>query len=185
MARVRTRICGFLALVGALGAAATVAAQADLSAPVFAADALVAPGALANPACQAAQRYTQFIALGRADLIGGLFSAGAVYYGAGDDPLQGVAAIADFYALLIARSQPRGSNIKTLVPAGAHDCYMELSGSLKDYRPGASGQQSVQPLPGAIDRFTVDDQGKVTRLYIFFRPQTFELLKAAVTKPAR
>ena len=169
-------ICGVLAAI----AAGPAFGQPDLADPVFAADALVAPGARENTACRAAQHYTQNVAARRPDLIGAMFTEGAIYYGAGDEPILGAPAIGQFYTLLMERSAPKQAKIVTLVPAGDHDCYMELMGSLRDYRAGATGQENLQPLPGAIDRFTTDDQGKVIQLYIFFRPTTFQLLKAAV-----
>jgi hypothetical protein len=166
------------AIIGLIGIAAVVglnpAAFAQPSAAanddkLFVARALEPAGARQNLACQAAMRYSALIEQSRYDEVGSLFAEDAIYAGPNDEPMHGAKRIGAFYKIFLTNAKPR-SKIATLVPAGSHDCYMELLGTSNGY---------TMPAPGALDRFTTNDAGKVTRLSIFFRPKTAQALMSA------
>jgi hypothetical protein len=136
---------------------------------LFIKGALEPPGARQSLACRAAMRYTELIEQHRYDAVGGIFAPDASYSGPNDTPIIGAKAIGEFYKIFLGNAKPR-TKIATLVPAGSHDCYMELLGTSNGY---------TMPAPGAIDRFTTDDAGKVTKLSIFFRPKTAQGLMSA------
>jgi hypothetical protein len=154
-----------LAAVAGLSPAYSQLSQNDL----FIKGALEPPGARLNPACRAAMRYTELIEQHRYDAVGGIFAADASYSGPNDDPIRGAKAIGDFYKIFLGNAKPQ-TKIATLVPAGQHDCYMELLGSSNGY---------TMPEPGALDRFTTNAAGQVTKLSIFFRPKTAQGLMSA------
>ena len=136
---------------------------------LFAPDALVPRGAERNLACKAAERYSDLISNRHYDQIGSIFARDSVYYGPNDDPIRGPEKIGTFYRIFLGNAKPH-TRIASLIPAGPHDCLMELIGISAGY---------VQLTPGAIDRFTSDDAGKVTRLYIYFRPKVAQALGPA------
>lgn len=138
-------------------------------AALFAPDALVPRGAERNLACKAGERYSDLISNRHYDRIGSIFARDSVYYGPNDDPIRGPEKIGTFYRIFLGNAKPR-TRIASLIPAGPHDCVMELIGISAGY---------VQVTPGAIDRFTTDDAGKVTRLYIYFRPKAAQALGPA------
>ncbi len=131
-------------------------------------DALIPAAALRHPACQAAKRYSDLITAGHYDLIGGLFSKDALYLGPVDQPIRGNDRIGAFYVAFMAGHKAQ-SHIASLAPAGRHDCYMEMQGSLDT------------DSPAVIDRFTTDDSGKVVRLCIYFRPDRAKALLPSAT----
>jgi hypothetical protein len=106
---------------------------------------------------------------GHYDQIGTLFANDAIYFGPNEKPLQGATKIGKFYEVFLSHAKPR-VRMASLVPAGPRDCFIELQGTTANF---------VQKTPGAIDHFTTDDAGKVTRLYIYFRPDTMRALGPA------
>jgi hypothetical protein len=136
---------------------------------LFIKGALEPAGDRQNLACRAGMLYSKLIEEKKYDAVGGIFADDAIYAGPNDDPMKGAKRIGEFYKIFLTNAKPR-SKIATLVPAGSHDCYMELIGTSNGY---------TMPSPGALDRFTTDDSGKVTQLTIFFRPRTAQGLMSA------
>ncbi len=135
----------------------------------FIAGALRPAGGDSNAACRAAQRYVELSDTGQYDKVGTLFADDATYFGPNEEVMQGGAKIGAFYAVFLANAKPN-VQMASMVPAGPHDCFIELQGTSANH---------VQKTPGAIDRFTTNDAGKVSRLYIWFRPDTARALGPA------
>jgi hypothetical protein len=135
----------------------------------FAAGALRPTGGDSNPACRAAARYVELSDTGQYDKVGTLFATNATYFGPNDEVMEGAAKIGAFYTVFLSNAKPH-VQMASMVPAGPHDCFIELQGTTANY---------LQKTPGAIDRFTTDETGKVSRLYIYFRPGTVRALGPA------
>lgn len=168
---------GFITIVtiGMFAHASGAVAQTapNESARLFVTGALRPPGADRNPACHVAREYVEFTNAGQPDKIGQLFADNAIYFGAREDAVEGAEKIRTFYAGLLSRAKPH-IQITSLVPAGPHDCYLGLQGTTVN-----SGQKPL----AAIDQFTLDAVGKISRLYTYYRPETFKALNAAATAP--
>lgn len=160
-----------LAAAAALACAAVSSAQTapDGSGGQFATGALKPVGGGNNPACRAARRYVELSDTGQYDKIGTLFADNAIYFGPNEEAMLGAGKIGAFYTVFLSHAKPH-VQVASLVPAGPHDCFIELQGTTANF---------VQKTPGAIDRFTTDETGKVSRLYIYFRPDTARALGPA------
>jgi hypothetical protein len=163
-----------LAMLAALamltcGIAASAQTSAEGPDARFAAAALRPAGSDSNSACRAAKRYVELSDTGQYDKVGTLFADDAIYFGPNEEALRGAAKIGAFYTMFLSHAKPH-VQMASLVPAGPHDCFIELQGLTAGF---------LQKTPGAIDRFTTDKSGKVTRLYIYFRPDTVRALGPA------
>jgi hypothetical protein len=165
----RNAIIGLIAVAAVAGPAAYSQQSASSDDELFVKGALEPAGARQNSACRAGMLYSKLIEEKNYDAVGGIFADDAVYSGPNDEPMKGAKRIGAFYKVFLTNAKPR-SKIATLVPAGSHDCYMELLGTSNGY---------AMPAPGALDRFTTDDAGKVIKLTIFFRPRTAQALMSA------
>jgi hypothetical protein len=153
----------------ACGIAASAQTAADGPDARFAAGGLRPAGSDSNPACRAAKRYVELTDTGQYDKVGTLFADDAIYFGPNEEAMQGATKIGAFYTIFLSHAKPH-VQMASLVPAGPHDCFIELQGLTAGF---------LQKTPGAIDRFTADNSGKVTRLYIYFRPDTVRALGPA------
>ncbi len=164
---------GLVALAAAATLTCTVAASAQTAADGpdvrFATGALRPAGSDSNPACRAARRYVELTDTGQYDKVGTLFADDAIYFGPNEEAMQGAAKIGAFYTIFLSHAKPH-VQMASLVPAGPHDCFIELQGVTANF---------LQKTPGAIDRFTTGKSGKVIRLYIYFRPDTVRALGPA------
>jgi hypothetical protein len=162
-----------VALAAATILTCTVVASAQTAAngpgTLFAPGALRPTGGDSNLACRAARRYVELTDSGQYDKVGTLFADDAIYFGPNEEAMQGAAKIGAFYTIFLSHAKPH-VQMASLVPAGPHDCFIELQGMTANF---------LQKTPGAIDRFTTDKSGKVTRLYIYFRPDTVRALGPA------
>jgi hypothetical protein len=167
--RIRS-VPGRLALL--LGLAVFAAGPGRAAAPAFDPDAgahwAVAPEFSARPAravpvagsaCEVANAYVTLVDSGRAPEVARLFAPDAIFLGPDDRVLNGREAIAGFYAKV-------PSLVSHAVPLSfmdrGHECIMELAVQ--------AGDSPDRYRLLAIDHFTVDAQGLVKQLVIYFRP---------------
>ncbi len=156
----------FIVIVFFGGIAATQPPTMSKDSADFTKNAVIVDGADRNPACLAAKRYRDLIAEGKYDQIGSLFSDNALYMGPADEQVRGAGKIGAFYKTFMALHKAT-SYVASLVPAGGHDCYMEMQGT------------TDTDSPAVVDRFTTDKAGKVVRLVVYFRPSRAKALEAA------
>ncbi len=130
-------------------------------------------GAASNGACAAPHQYVDLINTGKYDQIGGLFADDAVYMGPDGKTRYGSKEIGKFYISFLGALKPRVKPVSFM--QDGDNCVMELANENK-----LSGKYSLV----AIDHFTVDGQGKISRFIVYMRPGTHfqHTLKAALDK---
>jgi len=136
--------------------APTVLAQAQESPPSAVHK---ASGAMA--ACDVSREYVKLINAGQYASVGGLFADDAVYMGPDGKTRHGSKAIGEFYKQLLGNLRPQLRAASFFEQN--HDCVMEL-----ENRSKKSGKYAL----AAVDHFTIDPQGKISRFIVFLRPGT-------------
>jgi hypothetical protein len=112
----------------------------------------------AEHACDAAEEYVKLINNSKYDSVGGVFADDAVYMGPDGKTRHGSKEIGAFYSrfLPIFKPQLRASRFF----AQGNECMMELENK----------NQSGEFAPTAVDHFTVDAAGKVSKFIVYLRP---------------
>jgi hypothetical protein len=143
-------------------------ATAMLSAAVVVLWTAAAPAQGSSPAgsasytgdpCEVPREYIKLINGGSYDSVGGLFAADAVYMGPDGKTRHGSKQIGAFYSRFLPRLKPQLRAASFF--ASGNQCVMELEN--KNTR---SGKFSLT----AIDHFTIDSAGKVSRFVVYLRP---------------
>jgi hypothetical protein len=118
----------------------------------------VPPGA----ACRAAKAYVDAVQAGRYADVAKLYADDAVILGPMGKVISGRQAIDHFYGDVIAKMKPK---VVGVAYAGDEtDCMLELA-AISD-GPGDGTHYRLS----SIDHFTVNAEGKVTRMIVFVRP---------------
>jgi SnoaL-like domain len=130
-------------------------------------------GSNAKAACDVPREYVKLINTGQYDAVGGLFADDAVYMGPDGKTRHGAKAIGEFYKQLLGNLRPK-LRAASFYERG-NECLMEL-----ESKSGKSGKYALT----AIDHFTVDTQGKISRFVVFLRPgtETGRELNSALSK---
>ena len=121
---------------------------------------LAAPiAASAADPCDTPHQYVKLINGGKYDSIGSLFADDAVYMGPDGKTRHGSKDIGAFYAGFLPKLKPELRASKFF--AHGDECMMELEN--KDRAGGEYG-------PTAVDHFTIDSAGKISRFIVYLRP---------------
>ncbi len=122
-----------------------------------------------DPACETPKKYIEFVQQGKFVEVGELFAADAVFYAPNGDGFRGAEAIRDFYITVAA---PLNVIVepKNFI-GGKNECVFEIWTKSKlnaegIYVPDPDGKF----VRGAIDHFTVDEQGRVVELVVHSSP---------------
>jgi SnoaL-like protein len=133
------------------------------------------PGQSAAPAgsaCNTPREYVKLINGGKYDSVGSLFADDAVYMGPDGKTRHGSKDIGAFYSrfLPILKPQFRASRFFEQ----GNECMMELEN--KNNRTG-------EFTPTAVDHFTIDSSGKISRFIVYLRPgsESTRLLRRALS----
>jgi SnoaL-like domain len=112
-----------------------------------------------NNACSPPREYVKLINDGRYDALGNLFAEKAVYMGPDGKTRYGSKDIGAFYSTFLPKLKPQFRAARFF----EHDneCMMELEN--KSSRTG-------EYAPTAVDHFTVDSAGKISRFVVYLRP---------------
>ena len=121
-------------------------------------DAAAAAGA-GKGACDAAVNYVRLIDAGNYGSVGNLFATNAMYYGPDGKTRHGSQEIGDFYSEFLKALRPQLKAVSYFEQG--RECLMELDN--KD-------SQSGEYVRTAIDHFTVDPEGKISKFIVYVRP---------------
>jgi hypothetical protein len=126
----------------------------------------------ASNACRAPHDYVKLINGGKWDSVGSLFADDAVYMGPDGKTRHGSKAIGAFYSSFLPRLKPQ-LRASRFFEQG-NECMMELEN--KSTRTG-------EFMPTAVDHFTVDSAGKISRFVVYLRPgaENLSLLRRALS----
>jgi hypothetical protein len=141
----------------------------------------IAPASAQNPAqvtsggggaCSAPHQYVEVINDGKYDSVGSLFADDAVYMGPDGKTRHGSKDIGAFYSRFLPRLKPQ-LRASRFFEQG-NECMMELEN--KSNRTG-------EFTPTAVDHFTVDSSGKISRFIVYLRPgaESTRLLRHALS----
>jgi predicted SnoaL-like aldol condensation-catalyzing enzyme len=122
-------------------------------------DSAAVGGADSRGACAAPHEYVDLINAGKYNEIGGLFADDAVYMGPDGKTRYGAKEIGNFYTQFLGILKPRVKPASFI--QDGDNCIMELANRNK-----LSGKYSLV----AIDHFTIDGQGKISRFIVYLRP---------------
>jgi SnoaL-like domain len=124
-------------------------------------------------ACRPPEKYVKLINDGKYDSVGDLFADDAVYMGPDGKTRHGAKDIGAFYARFLPRLKPQLRASKFF--AMDNECMMELENRDSS---GAFG-------PVAVDHFTIDSAGKISRFIVFLRPgsEGTRSLRRALSQP--
>jgi hypothetical protein len=109
-------------------------------------------------ACRPPEEYVKLINDGKYDSVGGLFADDAVYMGPDGKTRHGAKDIGAFYARFLPRLKPHLRASKFF--AMDNECMMELE----------NRDSSGAFAPIAVDHFTIDSAGRISRFIVFLRP---------------
>ena len=124
-------------------------------------------------ACDAAVNYVRLINAGDYGSIGKLFAADAVYMGPDGKTRHGSQEIGAFYSEFLGIYRPK-VKAASYIEQGS-ECLMEL-----DSKNKKSGKYVLT----AIDHFTIDPEGKISKFIVYVRPgsSSQQELNAALAK---
>lgn len=147
-----------------------IAAFAFCISPVSAQTPAGVPGA--SGPCSIPREYVNLINDGKYDSVGQLFADNAVYLGPDGNTRHGAKAIGAFYSSFLPRLKLQLHASRFF--AQGNECMMELENK--------SGQTSGFT-PTAVDHFTIDSAGKISRFIVYLRPgsETTERLRRALS----
>jgi hypothetical protein len=114
--------------------------------------------AAASP-CDTPRQYVKLINGGKYDSVGSLFAEDAVYMGPDGKTRRGSKDIGAFYARFLPKFKPELRASKFF--AHGDECMMEL-----ENRENPAGEY----IPTAVDHFTTDSAGKISRFIVYLRP---------------
>jgi hypothetical protein len=128
----------------------------------------------AAAACNVPREYIKLINDGKYDSVGALFAEDAVYMGPDGQTRHGAKNIGAFYSRFLPRLKPRLRASRFF--GQGNECMMELEN--KNNRSG-------EFTPTAVDHFTIDSAGKVSRFVVYLRPgaEAARLLRRALSIP--
>jgi predicted SnoaL-like aldol condensation-catalyzing enzyme len=126
----------------------------------------------AGGACSAPHKYVELINSGKYDSVGSLFADDAVYMGPDGKTRDGSKDIGAFYSGFLPRLKPQLRASKFFEQG--NECMMELEN--KNNRTG-------EFTPTAVDHFTIDSGGKISRFIVYLRPgsESTRLLRRALS----
>jgi hypothetical protein len=153
-----------------------IATLALVAAGLFLISAAPAQNASASGgACTAPHQYVELINDGKYDSVGSLFADDAVYMGPDGKTRHGSKNIGAFYSSFLPKLKPQLRASKFFEQG--NECMMELEN--KDSQTG-------EFTPAAVDHFTVDSAGKISRFIVYLRPgtETARLLRRALSTPS-
>lgn len=146
---------------------------------------LIFQPAEAGTACVAARRYTKFVKTQHYDRISSLFAPGSMWLTPSGKVMRGRKAIGLYFQQYLGDRRPifRTDNY---VDAG-RNCVMEVSMKVRvdaagKIALGADGAAAIIPdgssdsgvyVRRAIDHFTVDPKGKITRMIVYNAPISY------------
>jgi hypothetical protein len=114
---------------------------------------------VAGGPCTTPHQYVELINDGKYDSVGGLFAHDAVYMGPDGKTRRGSRDIGAFYSRFLPKLKPQLRASKFF--AQGNECMMELEN--KSTRTG-------EFTPTAVDHFTIDGSGKISRFIVYLRP---------------
>jgi SnoaL-like domain len=122
--------------------------------------------------CSVPHEYVRLINDGKYDSVGQLFADDAVYLGPDGKTRHGAKAIGAFYSSFLPRLKPE-LHASRFFEQG-NECMMELENK---------SSQTGSFRPTAVDHFTIDSAGKISRFIVYLRPgsETAEQLKRALS----
>lgn len=134
------------------------------------------PGQSASAAggpCSAPREYVKLINDGKYDSLGSLFADDAVYMGPDGKTRHGSKNIGAFYASFLPKLKPHLQASRFFEQG--NECMMELEN--KNSRTG-------EFTPTAVDHFTIDSAGKISRFIVYLRPgsEMTRALRSALSK---
>lgn len=118
-----------------------------------------------KPVCATAAKYVELINAGRYSELQSLFAEDAVFLTPVGKVLHGRDEIGDFYTAFLDKAVPEIVAISYI--ADGRECVMELAArtSLDPDDPNADKYQL-----GAIDHFTMNDDGEIAHMVVYVRP---------------
>jgi hypothetical protein len=127
----------------------------------------------AGGACNAPHQYVKLINDGKYDSVGSLFADDAVYMGPDGKTRHGSKDIGAFYSGFLPRLKPQLRASKFFEQG--NECMMELENK---------SSQTGEFTPTAVDHFTVDSAGKISRFIVYLRPgsEAVRALSSALSK---
>lgn len=122
-------------------------------------------------ACDVARTYIRLTEEKRYDEVGELWAPDAVFYTPRGDVIRGKPAIKEFYSTFLRKITPVNRIASLALDPKANVCVMELEtrvvrGSDGKWVPDARGDF----VPTAIDRFVVNNSGKVQKMRVYLPP---------------
>lgn len=140
----------------------------------------ISPAVAQNPSeiagaggpCAVPREYVKLINDGKYDSVGQLFADDAVYLGPDGKTRHTAKAIGDFYASFLPRLKPE-LHASRFFEQG-NECMMELENK---------SSQTGSFRPTAVDHFTINSAGKISRFIVYLRPgsETTERLRRALS----
>lgn len=110
-------------------------------------------------ACSPPREYVKLINDGKYDAVGNLFANNALYLGPDGKTRRGSKDIGAFYSSFLPKLKPQLRASRFFEQD--NECMMELEN--KSNQTGAYA-------PTAVDHFTVDSAGKISRFVVYLRP---------------
>ena len=164
-ARVRFALCGVIALGSAvLGGAvhAAPAPQAETSNRASPELTVAAPKKNLGPACKAADRYLSLLLDGPRTEMADIFSDNVAHYGINGTTFRSKAETVAFYnSPALFKTGVQSARIVSFLESG-HDCVIEIAVAPSD--------QSAPFVLMSMQRFTVDEAGKINRHVAYLSP---------------
>ena len=126
----------------------------------------------ASSPCSVPHEYVRLINDGKYESVGQLFANDAVYEGPDGKTRHGAKAIGAFYSSFLPRLKPE-LHASRFFEQG-NECMMELENK---------SSQTDSFRPTAVDHFTIDSAGRISRFIVYLRPgsETAEQLKRALS----
>jgi hypothetical protein len=126
----------------------------------------------AASACNTPREYVRLINDGKYDSVGSLFADNAVYMGPDGKTRHGSKEVGAFYSSFLPRLKPRLRASRFFQED--NECMMEL-----ENKSNPNGEFA----PTAVDHFTVDAGGKISRFIVYLRPgaESTRLLRRALS----
>lgn len=122
-------------------------------------------------ACDVAREYIKLTDEKRYDEVGDLWAPDAVFYNPRGDIIRGQPAIKEFYSKFLSSITPVNRIASLAWDPEANVCVMEIETRVVR---GPDGKWTPDPngewVRGAIDRFIINDAGKVQEMRVFIAP---------------
>lgn len=122
-----------------------------------------------NPVCATAEKYVELINAGRYSDLHSLFAENAVFLTPIGRVLRGPTEIGEFYTDFLGKATPEVIAISYI--ADGRECVMELA-ARTSLNPDDPNKDKFQL--GAIDHFTMNDQGRIVHMVVYLRPASLD-----------